>query len=251
MPDPIATSPELTAPQLSEVQRVVDTFTAPSKTFIDIRRKATFWGPLVIMILVSIGFSYAVQQKVGWDRVFENNLHQQPSREEQFEKLPPEQQAPQKAAIVKGTAIFTYCFPVLILIFAALFSLLVWVTANFGFAGASKYGQVFAVNMYANLVMNIKFLLAIVALFAGLAPDSFLINNPVGTNIGYYLSTDAPKWLAALCQHLDLFEIWSVILTTIGVSVVANVSRGKAAVAVVGWWLIFVLAGVGITAATS
>ena len=250
MPDPVTASPEQTAPALTEVQRVVDTFTAPSKTFIDIRRNATFWGPLVILILVAIGFSYAVQQKVGWEKVFENNLHQSSSREEQFQKLPPEQQATQKAVAAKFTGIVAYCYPVIILLFTAIFTLLVWVTVNFGFAGSSKYGQVFAVNMYANLVMNLKYLLAIVALFAGVAPESFLLQNPVGTNIGYYLSTDAPKWLAALCQHIDLFEIWSVLLTSIGVSIVAKVSRGKAAAAVVGWWLIFVLVGVGFAAAS-
>jgi hypothetical protein len=249
MPDSVAASPDLTAP-LSETQRVVDTFVAPSKTFTDILRKATFWGPLLILILVAVGFSFGVQQKVGWDKVFENNMHQQPSREEQFEKLSADQQATQKAVGVKITEVITYCYPVIILIFTAIFALLIWVTANFIFGGSSKFGQVFAVNMYANLVMNIKYLLAIVALFAGLAPDSFLIQNPVGTNVGYFLSTDAPKWLAALCAHLDLFEIWSVLLTTLGISIVAKVSRGKAAAAVIGWWLIFVLVGVGIAAAS-
>jgi hypothetical protein len=249
MPDSVAASPDLTAP-LSETQRVVDTFVAPSKTFTDILRKATFWGPLLILILVAVGFSFSVQQKVGWDKVFENNMHQQPSREEQFEKLSADQQATQKAVGVKITEVITYCYPVIILIFTAIFALLIWVTANFIFGGSAKFGQVFAVNMYANLVMNIKYLLAIVALFAGLAPDSFLIQNPVGTNVGYFLSTDAPKWLAALCAHLDLFEIWSVLLTTLGISIVAKVSRGKAAAAVIGWWLIFVLVGVGIAAAS-
>jgi hypothetical protein len=251
MSDPVAASPELTAPPLTEVQRVVDTFTAPSKTFTDIIRKATFWGPLLILIVVALGFSYSVQQKIGWEKVFENNLHQTPQREEQFEKLAPEQQATQKAVGIKITAIITYCYPVLILIFAAIFVLLVWVTANFIFGGSAKFGQVFAINMYANLVMNLKYLLAIVAIFAGVAPDSFLLSNPVGTNIGYYLSPDAPKALTALCMHLDIFEIWSVILMTIGVAIVAKVSRGKAAGAVIGWWLIFVLVGVGVAAAGS
>jgi len=250
MPEPVASSPELSTPPLTETQRIVDTFTAPSKTFTDIIRKATFWGPLIIMLLVAVGFSFGVQQKVGWEKVFENNLHQTPSREEQFDKLTADQQATQKAVGVKITAIITYCYPVLILIFTAIFALLIWVTANFIFGGSSKFGQVFAVNMYANLVMNLKFLLAIVALFAGLAPDSFLLQNPVGTNVGYYLSTDAPKWLATLCQHIDIFEIWSVILTALGVSIVAKISRGKAAAAVVGWWLIFVLVGVGFAAAS-
>jgi hypothetical protein len=250
MPESAATSPELTAPPLTETQRIVDTFMAPSKTFTDILRKATFWGPLIIMLLVAVGFSFAVQQKVGWEKVFENNLHQTPSREEQFDKLPADQQATQKTIGVKITAIITYCYPVIILIFTAIFALLIWVTANFIFGGSSKFGQIFAVNMYANLVVNLKFLLAIVALFAGLAPDSFLLQNPVGTNIGYYLSTDAPKWLAALCQHIDIFEIWSVLLTGLGVSIVAKISRGKGITAAVAWWLIFVLVGVGFAAAS-
>jgi len=97
------------------------------------------------------------------------------------------------------------------------------------------------VYMYSGLVFNIKFLLAIIALFAGVAPDSFLLNNPVGTNIGYYLSSDMPHILISYAMHLDVFEIWSVILGVIGVGIVAKVSRGKAAAAVVGWWLILVL----------
>src|ERR1700756_2238587 len=112
MPDPEAAPPDPTGP-LSETQRVVDTFVAPSKTFTDILRNATFWGPLVIMIVVALGFSFGVQQKVGWDKVFENNLHQTPSREEQFEKLAPEQQATQKTVAAKVTAIITYCYPVI------------------------------------------------------------------------------------------------------------------------------------------
>jgi hypothetical protein len=250
MPD-TAASPDLTAPSLNEVQRVVDTFTAPSKTFTDILRKSGFWGPLLVMILVSIGYSYAVQQKVGWDKVYENILHQSPKGEERFAQMQPEQAAAAKAGAAKFTAVISYVYPVVVLIVTAFTALLVWVTVNFGFAGTSKYGQIYAVNMYSSLVMNVKFLLAIVALFAGLAPDSFVLQNPVGTNIGYYLSTDAPKWLTALCMHLDIFEIWSLVLATIGVSIVAKVSRGKAAAAVIGWWLILVLVGVGITAATS
>jgi Yip1 domain len=250
MPDTTAASPELTAPPLTEVQRVVDTFTAPPKTFTDILRKATFWGPLVVMILVTIIYSFSVQQKVGWDKVFENNLHQSPKQEERFTQMPPDQAASAKAISAKITAIVSYCYPVLALLFTAIFALLVWVTVNFGFAGTAKFGQIFAVNMYANLVMNIKFLLAAIALFAGVAADSFLISNPVGTNVGYYLSPETPKPLMALCTHIDIFEIWSVLLTTIGVAVVAKVSRGKAAAVVVGWWVIVVLVLVGIAAAS-
>jgi Yip1 domain len=235
---------------LTETQRVIDIFVAPSKTFTDIRRKATFWGPLVIMIVVGLIYSFSIQQKVGWERVAENNIHQSPKTEEKLASAP-DGGAAAKAISAKITAVISYAFVVPILIFTAIYALLVWASINFGFAGKSTYGQIFAVSFYANLVMNIKFLLAIISIFAGLAPDSFLINNPVGTNIGYYLSTDAPKWLTALCAHLDLFEIWSLVLSVIGVAIVARVSRGKAAAVVVGWWFLFVLIGVGAAAVQS
>lgn len=235
-------------PQLTEVQRVVDTFVAPTKTFIDIRRKATFWGPLVIMIVIAILFSFVVQQKVGWVRVFENNIHQTPAKEEKIESAPNVESI--KAVSAKITAIVSYAYPVIVLIITAIFALLIWATINFGFGGTAKYGQVYAVSFYASLVVNIKFLLALIALFAGVAPDSFLITNPVGTNIGYYLS-DAPLWLTSLCTHIDIFEIWSLVLTVLGVSIVARTSRAKAGIVVFGWWLILILVGAGAALAQS
>lgn len=247
MSNPAAVPPDLTAPPLTEVQRVVDTFVAPSKTFTDILRKATFWGPLVIMVLVGVLYSFGVQSKVGWDKAFENTMHQSPKQQENYDKMP-ENAKVISAKIVAGSS---YGYIVIVLIITALIALLEWVTVNFGFAGKSTYGQIYAVNMYATLVINIKYLLATISLFAGVAPDSFLISNPVGTNVGYFLSPETPKALAALCMHLDIFEIWSLILATIGVSIVAKVSRGKAAATVFGWWLIFVLIGVGFAAANS
>ena len=243
----LAETAPLQAP-LTETQRVVDTFVAPTKTFTDLRRKATFWGPLIIMIIVGIGYSFSIQQKIGWARAVENMVHQgSQAKAEQFDAAPESG----KAIAAKFTAIGTYSYTIIVLVITAVIALLNWATVNFGFGGTSKYGQIYAVSMYASLVMNIKFILAIIAIFAGLAPDSFLINNPVGTNIGYFLSTDAPKWLTALCMHLDIFEIWSIVLTVIGVAIVAKVSRGKAAAVVVGWWIIVVLITVGSAAVQS
>lgn len=233
---------------MSETQRVIDTFVAPTKTFNDLRRKATFWGPLIIMIIVGIAYGFTVQQKIGWEKAVTNMVHQgSQAKAEQFDAAP----EAGKQIAAKITAITSYGYFAIVLIITALIALLNWVTVNFGFGGKSTYGQIYAVSLYASLVMNIKFLLGIIAIFAGLAPDSFLISNPVGTNIGYYLSTDVPKWLIAFCTHLDLFEIWSLVLTIIGVSIVARVSRGKAAAVVVGWWLIFVLIAVGSAALQS
>jgi hypothetical protein len=44
--------------------------------------------------------------------------------------------------------------------------------------------------------------------------------------------------------------IWNLVLLVIGTSIVAKVSRGKAAAVVVGWWVIVLVLSV-ITAAVS
>ncbi len=242
--------PQTTYAPLSEGQRVVDTFVAPSKTFSDLLRSSAWWGPLVILIVMSIVFSFAVQQKVGWEKVFENNIHQSPKQEERFAQMPPDQVSTAKSVSAKITAGISYAYWVLVLLFTAISALLVWATVNFGFGGKATYGQVYAVSMYAGLVINLKYILATIALFAGLAPDSFLMQNPVGTNIGFYLSSDAPRWLVALTTHIDVFEIWSLVLSVIGIAIVAKVKRGTAAIAVVGWWLLIVLILTGVAAAS-
>jgi hypothetical protein len=67
---PPQSSPE-PAP-LSEGQRIAYTFFAPSKTFTDLRRNASWWGPFVLIVIVSFLFCYTVDQKVGFRKVTEN-----------------------------------------------------------------------------------------------------------------------------------------------------------------------------------
>src|ERR1700739_112663 len=111
--------PQSATPPLTETQRVIHTFTAPSKTFTDLLRNSSFWGPLVVLILVSVCFSFAVQQKVGWEKVYENNLHQSPKQEEKIAQMPPDQQATAKAIGAKITGVVAYVYTVVVLIFTA------------------------------------------------------------------------------------------------------------------------------------
>ena len=41
---------------LSQVERVVDTFVAPSKTFTDILRSTTWWLPFLLSVLVTLAW---------------------------------------------------------------------------------------------------------------------------------------------------------------------------------------------------
>jgi hypothetical protein len=234
---------------LSQVERAVDVFVAPSKTFFDILRDTSWWLPWLLGVLVTLGFGLAIQQKVGWAKTYNNILLQSSqSQLDRMSQLPPDQQARQK---VIGTEFVQYIFwatPVLSLVFAAIASGVLFLTLNYGLGGKATFPQMFAVWMYSTMPFLIQGILAIITVFAGLDPDAFNLKNPVGTNLGYFLPMDSPKWLIALGTAVDVLTIWVLIVLTLGCAIVGKVKRGTAAIAVWGWWILITLVKVAVAA---
>ena len=236
---PVASVPE-TQP-LSEVARVVDTFVAPSKTFMDIRRKATWWLPFVLVCIVSFGFAYAALHKVGLPTLVDSVIHGNASLSDRLANSTPDQVAKIRASISNQFR-FMYIAPVFILIVGLIIAGVFLGTANFIFGGKANYKQMLAVWFYGTLPLLFISILTIITLFAGMQSDAFNIKNTVGTNIGYFLQGgDSPHWLSTLLSSVDIFAIWSAILLTIGVSIVAGIKRSSAAIVVFGWWTLYVL----------
>lgn len=241
---------EIGAAGLSEVERVVDVFVAPSKTFTDILRSSKWWLPFVLMVIVTAASAFVVERQVGFDRVVENQIHQNPKQEDQLSNLTPEQRAARVHGMSIGYRYTTYCAFLFILIFVAIAALFYWATFNFGLGARTTYGQMFAVWMYAGLPKLFVGLLTIVTLLLGANVDAYDLKNPVGTNLAYFMP-DASPVIKAILSFFDIVGIWSLILLIIGTSIVAKVSRGKAAAVVVGWWVFGLVLSVGIALATS
>jgi hypothetical protein len=237
-----------TAEAISPGGRVVAAFLSPGRLFEDIRRSTSWWPALVLLILGGFVFCFAVQKQVGWPRTYETILRQNPKQQAQFAQMDAEKAASAKAVGAKITEGIAWGFPVLILLTTAVSAAVLLGTLNFGFGGKASFGELFAVYMYASLPFVLHSLLAAVALFAGLDSGSFLISNPVGSNPGYYLAPDSAPWLMALASSFDLFTAWMLVLLVMGCSIVARVSRGAAATAVVGWWVLILVVKVGAAA---
>ena len=235
---------------LNEVERVVDVFVAPSKTFTDILRSATWWLPFVLMVIVTLGVTVVVDKQVGFARVAENQIRQNPKQEEQLNSLTAEQRAERMRGIATGYRYSSYASFVFILIFVAIAALLYWASFNFGLGMRTTYGQMFAVWMYASLPRLLTGLLTIVTLMFGGNADAYDMRNPVGTNPAYFMP-DAAPWLKAFLSFFDVIGLWVVALLIIGTAIVAKVERGKAAIVVVGWWLVGLVLSIGIAVATS
>jgi hypothetical protein len=234
-------------PQLSQMERVVDVFTAPSKTFTDIKNgHRSWWMPFLIMVVLGYAFFYVVNSKVGMRQVSENQIKLSPKAEERMSQLTPEQREGQMKISAYITEGFFLASPVFVILMGVVISAVMLGTINFGFGGKAKFGSVLAVWMYAMLPSLIKTLLAIIVIYAGSAPESFNISNPAPTNLGAFLSpTDTNPALYALATSIDAVTIWTLVLVGIGTSMVAGVKRSAGYIAAFGWWAVIVLVGVG------
>ena len=235
---------------LSQLERVVDTFVAPRKTFTDILRSANCWLPLLLMVVLTVGWTYTIDKKIGFAAISEQQIAKNPKAEESMQQLPPDQRASRMAmttSITKGT---TYGSFVFVLIFLALESLVIWGSFNFGLGARTQFSQVFAVVVYAGLPRYFVWILSAILVSTGVGTDNFDIRNPVGTNLGYFL-TDSPQWLKSAAQFIDILGLWSLALLVIGMAVVARKTIAQSATVVVGWWVLILIIVVGFSAAFS
>jgi hypothetical protein len=238
-PLPPVSSPAPETTSLSQGARIVDTLIAPRKTFADIRRSAQWWLPFLLVTIVGWGLVYVAEQKIGLQKLVENDLHARPKAEAQFEKATPEVQQQQ----VKITGIIYYvAIPVFTLLIWLIMSGLQFGTFKFAANADISYSRALAVVAYAALPMVLRNLLAIVSVLAGVSADGFTINNPVASNPGYFMNAaDSPFWYF-IASQVDIFLLWTLVLTAIGFATAGKVKIGTSFAIVIAWWVVLTLA---------
>jgi Yip1 domain len=247
MSTPATTPTPEPAAGLSTVARITNVFFSPSSTFTDLERKPSWWAAWLLISLMSLVFVFAMQQKVGFEQILENQMKSNPKSAEQFEKMTPDQ----RAIASKITAGVSYATPVIVLIFCLIFAGIYLGTFNFGLGTEIPFGVALAVVFYASIPGILKSILAVISLYAGADPETFNPNNPVATNIGYFISQADHPVLFTLGTFIDIFSIWTVILTGIGFACVSKVKRSTSIMLVACWYVLVALVFSGIAALRS
>lgn len=235
------------SPGLSQIERVVDTFVAPRKTFTDILRSSSWRLPFVLMCVIGLGYTRAIDTKVGFATISQQQISKNKFAADKIDALPAEQRQAIYDKSAARTKTITYCFPLLILFFGLLTAFLWWIGLNFGLGAETRFPQIFAVWMYASLPKILLSILAAVLLYAGVGVDNFDMQNPVGTNPGYYLSESMPA-LRAMGGFIDLFALWSLYLGVLGTAIISGKKISQTAIVVVGWWLLGMILTTGMAA---
>lgn len=245
---PTSSAPIPEAPPLSEGARIINTFIAPSKTFTDLRRNASWWAPWIIISIVSVAFMYTISRQVGFEQVSRNQVAHS-SRADQFDRLPPDQQARQLQISSKIIAAFGYGNPALILLFFLIETVVLWATFKVAAGAETSFKTAYAILMYAALPGVIGAILAIISLFAGVSPEAFDINNPAGTNLAYYLDPESTgRFVRGMASAVDVFSWWTIVLIGIGFACTSKVKRSTAIMIVAVWFVLFKLLTSGLAA---
>ena len=226
---------------LSEVERVVDTFVAPTKTFLDLRRSSRWLVPWLLIAIASVALVYVVDSKVGMETVANNQIATKPKMAAKLDQLPPEKRAAQIEAIAKYTRIIGYANPVVVLIVIAIFAAVFMASFNFGFGAELSFNQCLAISMYASLARHSE--------SADCHPGDcrrrwagLYLREPRGQQ-PRGLGRPRLTFLHSLATSMDLFTIWTLVLTAIAYSVLTKAKRGACFGVIFGWWALGVLIG--------
>ena len=245
MGDVIVKPADADTPAQSFPERLMGIFISPAETLADVARKPDFVAPLILAVLGAIAVTETMLWKIGMERIVRTSIEQS----SRASSMSPEQMDQAVRQGAKFGAIFAHIGgivapPIALLIIAGLGLLIV----NLILGAQAKFKTVFSLVCYANLVTLLGALMAVAVILFG-DPDHFNSNNPIPSNVGFFLNqNDVSKPLYALASSADIFSIWLLILLGVALS---KGTGGKVKplpifLVYAGIWALYVLGKVGL-----
>jgi hypothetical protein len=239
---------------MGEFSRLTGVFFEPGKAFADIAERPTWFVPLLLIILATVAFYVTYGQHIGWRSFVQDQIDNNASMQRQMQNLSPEQRQQSMAVQEKFMPIVYEVGPVIGMPLLYLFSSLILLGIASGLMSAGvKFKQIFAIECYAGLVGIVAKALGIVVMFLK-NPEQFNLMNPLAFNPAAFMDQKtASKFIYTLAMGCDLFTIWALILTVIGLKAAAGkrLSTGGAAVAVILPYALLLLLGATVAGAFS
>lgn len=211
-------------PQLSFFQRIINVFINPVKVMEDISIKPTILVPIllafVIFTLLNVA-RFGLLKELTFEQI-ELQMAQNPNATEIPEAM--------KMTSVYFALVTACLVPLFVIFIKGLFSH--GMTQLFD--GKGKLKQSISVVAFSYLVVMFG---EIIRAIIGLLTGNYIVSTGLDSLVPN-LETTTP--LYSFLASLDIFAIWYLILSIIGISIVHKISKGKAAVVVLTPWIILV-----------
>jgi hypothetical protein len=239
---------ESAEPKMSEMGRLLNIFSAPSKTFADIRRNASWWVPWLIGALFFSAVFYVYNQKADLDQIIRDQIAQS-SRAQMFDNLSKEQQEQQIAISIKVLKIFPFLAPVWFLLIGLIEAAILWFAFNFIHEAEVSYGRSLAIFFYGGLPLIATAVLSLISIMLAGDLEARNMRNLVATNPAYFMDFHTPaKFLYGMAASLDVVTLWSVALIGIGFKVNSASSKLSTGGAIATVFILYMIWRVGISA---
>ena len=228
------------APRLTAAQRLWTVFTSPGQVFADIAVKPTWVLCLVLMALLAVAVQLVVLPHLDNEATLRARLGDRAEgiSDEQIEQMVAQGEKFARFAPVIGLVVSPIAFAIM----AAIFFVLLKIVGS-----DTDYVRTFSTALHAywppSAVASV--LTAVLIQRVGKIPQQEF-TNIVKSHPGAFLSPDAPAWLSAAASTFSVFNIWIVVLLIIGFKVVGKVSTGRAAVAALVPWVVWLVAKAGL-----
>jgi Yip1 domain len=219
-PSPIAASsapePQPSQPGLSPMERIIDTFIAPRKTFEDLRQNSSWWLPFVLSAVITMAFGILAVQRIDIGRFVQQQIERSPSAQKRLEQATPQQREQGIAIQTTITKFIFYAYPAVIFIGGLVFAAILMAIFNFILGGEVPFKRALAIVFYSFFPWNLTTILLGVSLLVSSDPNSIDLNNPMPTNVAFFMDPLGNKFAYAIAQGIDIFRIWAVVLLGLG-----------------------------------
>jgi Yip1 domain len=228
----------------SFLSRAAGIFVSPGRAFDAIVRRPNFLVPLIISMAGAIVIVEAMLEKIGAGRIIRNALE----ISGKAAQMTPEQldQTVQKVATFTAISMRVGAVlgsPIFLLVIAAVGLFVV----NVFFGASANFKSCFSVVCYASLVLIIPLVLGLVMILLG-DVEQFNPENFVPTTVGFFLNPrETPKALYVIASSFDVFRVWFIVLSSLGLSAATGKKVGTIAILLtyLGIWILLVLGHAG------
>jgi hypothetical protein len=235
--------PEPTA-KISSFQRLVKMFYAPGEVFDDIEVKPTWLLVLAASLVVVFAVVMVTMSHIDIESTMRENVEKS-GREMTDEQI-------EQAMVFMDSTWFKYIQPGAGALFYTVGIVLLAVVFFLGLklAGSeTSYSRILSSTAHAYWPATVaSCVLGIVVISQSGTLTGSEAQSLIKSNLSAFLSPETPNWILVAARSLDLFNIWIIALTIVGLSVTSGVSRKATAVVVGATWIAYLTIKVAWTA---
>lgn len=246
-PGSVPTAPGGPEPGLSPFSALAGTFTSPANTFAGLVRRPTWWLPLLLWLVGVTLLVVVSMPKIDMERTFREMFEARAAKtgqsmsDEQIRELAARSEKTPLKAAAQSVPVFALTF--------LFVTLVLWGGAR-AFGSEARFAQVAAVWSHANLpnVVGVLVAIPILASLPDASETQFSLQKALKSNVGAFLPSDAPAFLASVASSVDLFSLAALALLVVGMKKLPEMPSGGGVAVPVVLWSLYVLGKAAIAA---